>query len=289
MRSLFTLLERDVLGLDRLRGLAQLLRRALGVAKVGLLRLAHQQQRQREDDERPDADRLVRLVDDGGDEAVDEVVERQPAEALAPGAPRVLAALDGDGEREQAGVDGKVGEAGDQPHDDEHGLRAGAADVHREDLRGGERGKRERADVEEQLVEDAPPGAPLDRRHRDRERERGARADDRSAGERTDGAHRDRAGVLDLERESLADADEDDDRDQACDVGARTDEDAADAHRGADDSYEADQHREAPRHPEEVRGGRCMRPNGPSGARASGIISARAEACGLARSVAPAA
>ena len=42
------------------------------VLEVRLLRLAHQEERQREDEERPDADRLVRLVDHGGDEAVDE-------------------------------------------------------------------------------------------------------------------------------------------------------------------------------------------------------------------------
>src|SRR5205823_558306 len=56
-------LERDVLRLDRLRRLPQLLRRALGVADVRLLRLAHQEEWQREDEQPPDPDRLVGLVD----------------------------------------------------------------------------------------------------------------------------------------------------------------------------------------------------------------------------------
>ena len=73
------LLERDVLRLDRLRRRAELVRRALRVLEVGLLRLAHQKERQREDDDRPGADRPVRLVDDRGDEAVDEVVRHEPA------------------------------------------------------------------------------------------------------------------------------------------------------------------------------------------------------------------
>ena len=54
------LLERDVLRLDRLRRLAQLLRRLLRVLQVRLLRLAHQEQRHREDGERVEADGVVR-------------------------------------------------------------------------------------------------------------------------------------------------------------------------------------------------------------------------------------
>ena len=46
------LLERHVLGLDRLGGLAELLGTLAACAEVGLLRLAHQQQRQREHGER---------------------------------------------------------------------------------------------------------------------------------------------------------------------------------------------------------------------------------------------
>ena len=79
-------------------------------------------------------------------------------------------------------------------------------------------GERQRADVEEHAVERRAPSAPLHGDRRDREREGGARAEERGAGERADGADRDRAAVVDLERERLADADERDEREQPDDV-----------------------------------------------------------------------
>ena len=48
------LLQGDVLGLNRLGRLAQLLRALLRVTQVGLLGLPHQEQRHREDGERPE-------------------------------------------------------------------------------------------------------------------------------------------------------------------------------------------------------------------------------------------
>ena len=105
-------LERDVLGLDRLGRRAELLRAALRVPQVGLLRLAHQQQRHREDGERPEAGRLVADPDHAADEAVDEVVRREPGEALLEDRPPALVALDRDHRAEQAHVDHEVGGAG---------------------------------------------------------------------------------------------------------------------------------------------------------------------------------
>ena len=80
------LLERDVLGLDRLGRLAKLLGALLRVREVGLLRLAHEQERHGEDREGVEADRLVRERDHAADEAVDDVVRQQPREALLPDA-----------------------------------------------------------------------------------------------------------------------------------------------------------------------------------------------------------
>ena len=208
LEQLVRLLERHVLRLDRLGGSAQLVRRALRVLEVGLLRLAHQEERQREDDDRPGADRHVRLVDDGRDEAVDGVVRRQPAESLLEDPQRVLAALDADGDRDETHVDDEVDEPGEQAAGDEDARADPAVEADREDRRGAERGERQRTDVEEQLVEDGAARAPLDRRHGDREHECCARADDRRRRERTDGADGDRARLLHLERQHLAEADE---------------------------------------------------------------------------------
>ena len=108
------LLERDVLRLDRLCGLAQLLRRLLGVLEVRLLRLAHQEERSGEDREREQADGVVRDRDDGADEAVDDVVRQEPGEPLAVDAPWALVPLDARGEAQQAHVHGEVDRAADE-------------------------------------------------------------------------------------------------------------------------------------------------------------------------------
>src|SRR5207253_5113920 len=68
--------------------------------------------------------------------------------------------------------------------------------------------------------------APLDGDARDRERERGAWSEQSGARKAAHRTHRDRTGVVDLERECLADADERNDREQAEEVlgGPREDE-----------------------------------------------------------------
>ena len=63
-------------------------------------------------------------------------------------------------------------------------------------------------------------GAPLDDRRRRREHERGPGAEERGAGKRADGADRDRASVVHLDRKRLAEADEHDERDQGEDIVA---------------------------------------------------------------------
>ena len=174
--------------------------------EVRLLRLAHQEQRQCEDDDCPGADRLVRLVHDGCDEAVGHVVRRQPREALAPDVHEALSALDADRDRQERRVDDEVGEARQEARGDEDAGADRTGDVDREDRRGRERREREDPDVEEVVMEARAARAPRDRRHGDRERQRCARPDDRGCHERADGADGDRAGLLDLERERLAEA-----------------------------------------------------------------------------------
>ena len=75
-------------------------------------------------------------------------------------------------------------------------------------------------------------GAPVDHARRDRERERGAGPEQGCAGECADCADGDRS-VVHLERDRLAEPDEDDERDEPEDVGcgAEAPQDAgADAH-----------------------------------------------------------
>ena len=83
-----------------------------------------------------------------------------------------------------------------------------------EDTRRRQRRERERTHVEENAVDLGTTRAPLDRHACERERERGARSEQRRAREAAHGTHRDRAGVVDLERKCLADADERDDREK---------------------------------------------------------------------------
>ena len=106
-------LERDVLGLDRVRGLAQLLRALLRVPEVRLLRLPHQQQRHREDAERVQVRRVVRDRDHAADEAVDEVVREQPGEALSARRATRARGPRARARAQQAHVDGEVRASGD--------------------------------------------------------------------------------------------------------------------------------------------------------------------------------
>ena len=88
------LLERDVLRVDGLDGLAETSEpSAACVSEVRLLRLAHEQQRHREDGDRVEAGGVVADRDHAADEPVDDVVRGQPREPLLPHAPP-LPALD---------------------------------------------------------------------------------------------------------------------------------------------------------------------------------------------------
>ena len=214
------LLERDVLGLDRLGGLAQLLGALLRVAQVRLLRLAHEEQRHREDCEGEHAGGGVRDRDHAADEAVHDPVRGQPGEALLPGPPPALVALQREREADEAGVDREVGRSGREAGGDRDEVAQAPLEAGREDPGRGQRGQRERADVEEHVVDRRAPCAPLDDGGRDRERDRCPRTEERRARERTDGGDRDRA-VVDLQRESLPDADQDHQGDQPEDVRLR--------------------------------------------------------------------
>ena len=136
----------------------------------------------------------------------------------------------------------------------------------REDARGGERSERQRADVEEHLVRPDPLRAPVDDRDRDRDRERGPRPEQRRAGDRADGAQRDRAAadlVADGQRDGLADADERDDREQARDVGRAAEQEPVDAR---DDAGEC-----SPRRRGEPRRRESARKRGPCTASGRGV------------------
>ena len=65
---------------------------------------------------------MVRDRDHAADEAVDEVVGPEPEEAFVPDAPDVLATFEGEGDRQQAGVDRKVRRARGKTRSDGHEL-----------------------------------------------------------------------------------------------------------------------------------------------------------------------
>ncbi len=189
------------------------------------------------------------------DEAVDEVVRREPEEAFVPDAPDLLASFEGESDRQQAGVDREVRRARGETRSDGHELGEAAFEAEREDGCRHERRERQRADVEEHLVDRTAVGAPLDRADGDRDRECAPRAEERSACERTDGADGDRA-VVELERERLPHADERDHGEQADDVGRGAQEDAHHAGRDARDRHEADQQPQTGRKLQEARSAR---------------------------------
>ena len=166
------LLERDVLRVDRLGGLAELLGAPARVREVRLLRLAHQQQRHREDRQSVEPGRGVADRDHAADEAVDDVVRREPEEALVPDAPDVLASLDGERDDSRPVLTAKYDRAGDEAGSDGDELAPAAVEPEHEDRRRRERRERERADVEEHAVDLLPLRAPLDDadRHGDGER-----------------------------------------------------------------------------------------------------------------------
>src|SRR5207237_10834820 len=93
------------------------------------------------------------------------------------------------GQTDKPRVDGEVREACCDAGDDRQDTARIALhleQVQREGADSRQRGEREGADVEEHVVQRLPPGAPLDRRSRKRERERGSGAEKGGTGE---GAH----------------------------------------------------------------------------------------------------
>ena len=127
-----------------------------------------------------------------------------------------------------------------------------AVEAEHEDARRRQRRERQRADVEEHAVDLLALCAPLDDADRHREHERGPRAEQRRAGERADGADRDRA-VVELERERLPHADERDHGEQPDHVRRGAEDRADDARGDADRADEPDEHAEPQRELEEPR------------------------------------
>ena len=139
-----------------------------------------------------------------------------------------------------------------------------ALEADREHAGGGERGERERADVEEDAVDLRPAGAPFDDRGRGREDERRPWAEQGSTREGADCADRDRASVVHLDRERLAEADEHDERDEREDVVVGAEQEGQHARADADDRHEADEEREPEREREEARSVNRMCPGMPA-------------------------
>ncbi len=124
---------------------------------------------------------------------------------------------------------------------------------------GAERRERERADVEQHVVQGRAPCAPLDHGGGDRDRERGARAEQGRSCDRADRSDRDRP-LVELQRERLPDPDERDDCDEAEDVLALAEHDPEHAGGDAEHADEADQHCEPRRERQEARPVHRVRP-----------------------------
>ena len=222
------------------------------MGQVRLLRLAHQEERHDEDGETPQRGCAVRDGHDARDEAVDEVVQPEPREALAEDREPALVPLHRERDADEAHVDPEVDKAGEDARDDHRDLGGRSCEVEvpgrGEDACCRERRERERADVEEDLMRPDPLRAPVDDRDRDRDRERSPRPEQRGAGDRSDGAERDRATadlVADRQRDGLADSDERDDREQAGDVGRAAEDEAVDACDDSREAHSADEQTEA--------------------------------------------
>src|SRR5438067_13404202 len=125
-----------------IRGMAQLLRAALRVLEVRLLRLAHQEQRHREHCERKDLDRFICERHHAADEAVDDVVRKEPGEPLPEDPPPALVSLERKSEGNEAHVHREVRGAGDETESrNGQPMRGAARDeiADPEDAGGGER------------------------------------------------------------------------------------------------------------------------------------------------------
>jgi hypothetical protein len=126
------------------------------VPQIGLLGLAHQEERHSEHCKRPQVRGLVAEVDDAGDEAVDEVMRNEPREALLEGPPPSFVSLHGRREADEAHVDREVGEPGADPrHDGEDAahVAVNVERVQRERAHSCKRGEREGTHVEEDVVQ----------------------------------------------------------------------------------------------------------------------------------------
>ena len=192
-------LEGDVLGLDRLRCLAELLGGAVRVLQVRLLRLPHQQERDREDRQGEQVDRLIRERHHAADEAVHDVVRQQPRELLLEDAPPAFVALQRECQRDEAHVDDEVARAGEQAErGDREPVRGSVREeeAELEDAGGRQRCEGQGADVEEHVVERLPARAPIDGDAGDRQRKRGTPAEERRRRQTADGAHRQHGGAL---------------------------------------------------------------------------------------------
>src|SRR5262249_1095603 len=132
-------------------------------------------------------------------------------------------------------------------------LRGGAVRVNAEYLCGGERSECQPADVEEELVDAAPPTAPFDDGGRQRDCERGARPDDGGTRECPHRAHGNRARSLDLDRERLSGAHEGDDRNEADNVEVPPHHYTGDSGSDAETADGEDEPGERPADPEEAR------------------------------------
>ncbi len=124
---------------------------------------------------------------------------------------------------------------------------------HREHRRAREPAERQRAEVEAELVERGPVGAPVDEAHRGGEREGRTRPEQRCACERADGAERDRAPIEHLDRKRLADGDEPHEHEQPRDVAGTVERERHDAQGHPDRSDGGDHSAQGRLQGEEVR------------------------------------
>ena len=109
-----------------------------------------------------------------------------------------------------------------------------------------------------------PACAPFDDRGRGREDERRPWAEQGSTCKGADGADRDRASVVHLDRERLTEADEHDEGDEREDVVVGAEQEGQHARADADDRHEADQEREPEREREKARSVNRMCPRMPA-------------------------
>ena len=179
-------------------------------------------------------------------------MREQPAEALLPGPQPALSAFDREREAEQPRGHRVVDGPGDHSHAHDEAVAQAGARAQMEDLRRTQEGKRQRTDVEHDLVHGRAPSTPVDDGLRAGERERRPRTEESCSRKRTDGGHRDRA-VVQPERQRLTGADQDGDRQQADDVRRGAEYESEHAGGDSDRADEADEQCDPAREREEAR------------------------------------